>query len=225
MSTSRAGAVPYAYEGSVYRGVNRDTQSRGHAYWVSTHASTYVGAGDRIRTSRTFHQDEVAAAEAYDEKIRRAMGHPRFPASSAFQNRNVTYRQHYLIKINFPTIAEIKELLRGGHVHAQEQRERDAAVAANEHARRFAPTRVTNRDHTNLRVSRDSMKVSPVILHRSWYWYFRKAKNLTGEYSMYDRTRLCALHNARRGTEAPPELRSVKPTQELKAWLDDDEEG
>ena len=51
-----------------------------------------------------------------DEKIRRAMGHPRFPASSAFQNRNVTYRQNYLMKLNFPTIAEIKELLSGGHV-------------------------------------------------------------------------------------------------------------
>ena len=168
------------------------------------HASTYVGAGDRKRTSRTYHKDEVAAAEAYDEKVRRSMGHPLFPASSAFLNRNVTYRQYYLLMLNFPTIAEIKELLRGGHVHAQEQRERDAAAAANEHARRFAPTRVTNRDHTNLRVSRDSMKVIPVILHRSWYWFFRKPKNLTGKYSMYDRTRLCALHNAQAGTEAPP---------------------
>ncbi|XRB10177.1 hypothetical protein NFJ02_45g113410 [Pycnococcus provasolii] len=98
-------------------------------------------------------EEKTSSTEEFcmDEKIRRAMGHPRFPASSAFQNRNVTYRQNYLMKLNFPTIAEIKELLSGGHVHAQEQRERDAAVAANEHARRFAPTRVTNRDHTNLR--------------------------------------------------------------------------
>ena len=31
---------------------------------------------------------------------------------------------------------------------------------------------------------------------------------------------LCALHILRQGTEAPRELRSIVPTQALKAWLD-----